>query len=64
MASLWIKSGLGWPEWDFGVVGDLFHVGACFEDFDALVFMAPSLLPCIFLRPQIAPWKMCPVYME
>ncbi len=39
MASLWIGSDLGWPERDFGVVGELSHVGAHFKVFDALIFM-------------------------
>ncbi len=51
LASLWIEYGLGWPERDFGVVGELCHVGARFDDHDALIFMVPSVLPYIFLRP-------------
>ena len=42
LASLWIRSGLGWPERDFGVVIQLCHVGARFEALGALIFMAPS----------------------
>ena len=45
MASLWIGSGLGWPDRDFGIVGELCHVGAHFEALDALIFMAPSVSP-------------------
>ena len=48
---VWIGSGLGWPERDFGVVGELYHVGAHFEALDALILMMPLVSPCIFLRP-------------
>ena len=50
MALLWIRYGLGWPERDFGVVGELCHVGAHFEDLDALIFMALSDFIGFFLR--------------
>ena len=52
MASLWIRSGLGWPERDFEVVIQTYQVGAHFEALDELVFMAPSDLRCIFLSPE------------
>ena len=48
---IWIGPGLGWPERDFEVVGKLYHVGAHFKALDALIFMAPSVSPSIFLRP-------------
>ena len=54
MASLWIGPGLGWSERAFGVVSKLCHVEADFEALDALIFMAPAVLPCIFLCPSIA----------
>ena len=47
----WIGSGLSWPERDFGVVSELFPVGACFEALDAMIFIAPSDFIGIFLRP-------------
>jgi len=43
MASLWIRSGLGWPELDFVVFCELCHVGARFEAVGVLIFMAPSV---------------------
>ena len=52
MASLWIRSGLGWPERDFEVVIQTYQVGAHFEALDELVFMAPSDLRCIFLSSE------------
>jgi len=52
VASPWMGSGLGWLERDFGVVGELCHVGVRFKALEALIFMAPSLLPCIFYVPR------------
>jgi len=49
LASLWIGSGLGWPERDFGVMGELCHVGARFEALDESVLTAPSVSSCRFL---------------
>ena len=54
LTSLLLGSGVGWSERDFGVVGKLCHVEADFEALDALIFMAPAVLPCIFLCPSIA----------
>ena len=54
MASLWIASGLGWPERDVGVVDELCHVGTRFEALDAHIFMSPSYFLGNFLRPWIA----------
>ena len=51
MGSLWIGSGLGWPERDFGAIVQLCHVGARFEALDALIFIITSVFLCIFLRP-------------
>ena len=47
----------GWPLWDFGVGGKLCHVGARFKTLDALIFMALSVLPCIFLCLKISLWN-------
>ena len=52
---IWIGPGLGWPERDFEVVGKLYHVGAHFEALDALIFMAPSVLPNIFFTSLDCP---------
>ena len=52
MASLWIRSGIGWPERDFGATIQLCQVGARFEALDELVFMAPSEFFGIFLQPK------------
>ena len=52
MASLWIRSGLGWPERDNGVVVQLCQVGARFEALNEPVFMAPSEFFSIFLPPK------------
>ena len=49
LASLWIGSGLGWPERDFGVMGGLYHVGARFEALDESVLT----VPWIFFRLEI-----------
>ena len=38
----------GWPERDFGVIVQLYHVGARFEALRALIFIAPSVSSCIF----------------
>jgi len=38
MASLWIRSGLGWPKRDFWVVCELCHAGAHVKALDALIF--------------------------
>ena len=60
MASLWIRSGLSWPERDFEVVIQTYQVGARFEALDELVFMAPSDLRCIFFyHPNPSIWAMC-----
>ena len=50
LASLWIGSGLGCPERNFGEVFELYHFGAHFEALDTL-FMAPSDLIGILLHP-------------
>ena len=52
MASLWIRSGLGWPERDFEVVIQTYQVGARFEALDELIFMAPLEFFGIFLQPK------------
>ena len=49
----WIGPGLGWSERDFGVVGKLCHVEADFEALDALIFMAPAVLPSFFYVPRL-----------
>ena len=59
MASLWIRSGLGWPERDFEVVIQTYQVGAHFEALDELVFMAPSDLRCIFFITRTLPFELC-----
>ena len=53
----WIGFGLGWPERDFGATVQLCHVGARIKALDALIFMAPLVLPCLCLRPQIELWN-------
>ena len=35
---------------DFGVIVQLYHVETLFEALDALIFIAPSVSSCIFLR--------------
>ena len=59
LASLWIRSGLGWPERDFGVVIQLCHVGARFEALGALIFMAPSDSIGIFFTSLDCPQERC-----
>jgi hypothetical protein len=49
LVSLLIGRSRSWPERDFGVAGELCHVGACFEGLDAPVLAALSILHCIFL---------------
>ena len=49
----------GWPERDFGVVVQLYHVGARFEALDAMIFMASSVLPCIFFMFLDFPLEQC-----
>ena len=56
MASLLIGSGLGWPERDFGVVGELCHVGAHFE---ALDFHEALSFTLHFLRSLDFPLEPC-----
>ena len=58
LASFWIGSGLGWPERDFGIVGELCHVGARFKDPDAPIFMAPS---AFFTSPD-CPLEQCALW--
>jgi len=48
LASLWIKSGLGWPERDFGVAVQLCHVESCFEAVDESFLTAPLVLYSFF----------------
>ena len=47
--SCWIRSGSGWPLRDFGVVVQLYQVGARFETLAEGVLTVLSDLPCIFL---------------
>ena len=54
MASLWIRSGSGWPLRDFGVVVQLYQVGARFEALAEGILTLPSDLPCICYHPNIA----------
>ena len=49
----------GWPEKDFGVIVQLCHVGARFEALDTLIFIAPSVSPCIFNVPRFPSGTMC-----
>jgi len=69
MASLWIgsgtwmESGLGSPVWDFGAVSELCHVGATIEALVALIFMASSVLPCIFYSPNCPPVRCAELMM-
>ena len=59
LAGLWMGSGLGWPERDFGVVGNLCHVGPFFEDLDTLIFMVPSDFIGCFFVPKMPYGAMC-----
>ena len=53
MATLWIRSGLGWPpERDFGATQQLCQVGARFQACDELVFMTASEFLGIYLQPK------------
>ena len=58
LASLGIGSGLGWPEGDLGVMGELCHVGARFEALDVLIFIALSISP-FFYVPRFPSGTMC-----
>ena len=64
MASLWIRSGLGWPERDFEVVIQTYQVGAHFKALDELVFMAPSEFFGIFFTSQTMPFEHCGVVSQ
>ena len=59
LVSLWIRSGLSWPERDFGVVIQLWHVGAHFEALGVLILMAPSDFIGIFYVPRLPSGTMC-----
>ena len=50
---------IGWPERDFGVVGELFHEGARFKALEAMIFIEPSVSPCIFYVPRFPSGTMC-----
>ena len=53
MASLWIRSGLGWPKKGYKrLVSQTQQVGALFEALNECVLMAPLNLPCIFFTIQ------------
>ena len=56
---VWIRRSRGWPERDFGVIVQLCHVGARFEALDALIFIAPSVSPCIFFTSLDFPLEQC-----
>ena len=49
----------GWPERDFGGMGELSHKGAHFEALDESVLTVPSVSSCIFDRPNFAIGTMC-----
>ena len=56
---VWIRLSRGWPERDFLVIVQLFHVGPRFEALDALIFIVPSISPCIFLTSLDFPLERC-----
>ena len=61
---LWIGSGLGWPERNFGVTEQLCDVGACFKALDESTLTAPSVPSCIFYHPNLAIGTMCDIFLQ
>ena len=59
LASLWIGSGLGWPERVLEVVVQLCHVDAHFKALDESVLTAPSVLSYILFTIPTLPLKQC-----
>jgi len=52
LASLIQNPSRGWQQRNFGLVGELYQLGALFEALEALVFIAPSFSFCIFYVPR------------